>query len=388
MAEDGQRDRAVESDLVRRARADGERAAHKQQYDEWSFEGDGLVPYASLLRELETKAVATENERLVQTLNEIHTTHHTEAARLMTARAQAVEEVAHARARRDRHVNRRNVSEKELDLLTGVHEPFPDDDPNPAPPQPRRWVGPGDGTLAPPVPRLLKLLLVVLLVAVEVPIHFSTFRIFHPRDLAMTWCFTIPIAVCLVLAPHLAGILLRRRHAAPSVGRMPVIVSAVVMIAWLGSALVLASLRSTTLVTPTVVAGRTIRGAVNDLSPTTLFAVFGLVIVLSGLIAFLLGLADDHPAVGAFKAAHRCAEDAENAYLTSITTHAGVNIDQAPDLSEVVDAAMRQHEQRIMMIRAEHAAAWAAYRDGWSLAVGNPSMTQAVGVADSTGTPT
>lgn len=382
MAKDGRRDRAVESELVRRARADGERAAKKNQYDEWSFEGDGPVPYASLLQELEKKAIANEDERLVATLSEIETAHHTEAERRRTERDRTGAAVAQAQARMERHVRRRNESEKELDLLTGVHEPFPDAGLDPRPPQPRRWIGPGDGTLAPPVPRWLKLPIVVLLVAVEVPIHFMTFRVFHPRDPGMTWCFTIPVAACMVFGPHLTGVWLRRRLAAPRVGAVPVIASAVLMIAWFGSALVLADLRSKTLVAPTYVEGREIPSPVNDLSPTTLFAVFALVIVLSGLISFLLGLADDHPAVAAFKAANRCAERAEDSHLRTINAHAGASIDLAVDPSEVVDAARQEHDHRVTAIRADHAAAWAAYRDGWSLAVSNPSMTQAVGAKD------
>jgi hypothetical protein len=377
--------RALGSDLVRQARADGERAAQKNQYDEWSFEGDDPVPYASLLRELETKAIAGEDERLAATLDQFQNAHHAETVRRATAQERAEEAVTQARTRMERHMRRRDESLTELDLLTGVHEPLPDADLDPRPPQPSRWIGPGDGTLAPPVPRWLKLPLVVLLVLVEVPIHFMTFKVFHPREPSLTWCLTIPVAACMVIGPHLTGVWLRRRLAVPPLGVVPVIASALLMLAWLGSSLVLASLRSTTLVTPPTVEGIEITGPVNSLNPTTLFAVFALVLVLSGLIAFLLGLADDHPAVAAFKAANRCAERAEDAYLRTINTHAGASIDRIPDASEVVAAAMAQHEHRVTAIRAEHAAAWAAYRDGWSLAVGNPSMTQAVGADDHQG---
>jgi hypothetical protein len=355
------------------------RAARENQYDEWSFDGDGPVPYAALLEEFEKKAIAAEEERQAQTRHEIRSALRAEAERRLAERERAAKTVAHTRVRMDRHVHRRDVSLRELDLLTGVHQPLPEDGIDPPPPQLKRWIGPGDGTLAPPVPRLLKLPLVLLLALVEVPIHFMTFRLFHPRDPAMTWCLTIPVAGCMVLGPHLTGVWLRRRLAAPSVGVMPIIASALLMVAWLGSAVVLASLRSTTLVSPTFAEGVRIESAVHDLSPTTLFAVFGLVLVLSGIISFLLGLADDHPAVAAFRSANRLAERAEDAHLRAITTHAGASIDLTVDESEAIDTAEERHARRVDAIRAEHAAAWAAYRDGWSLAVGNPSSTQAVG---------
>ena len=381
MAERARRGRAAESALVRRARSDGARAARNGQYDEWSFTEEHLLAYAELLRNQETHDVAEEQLRHREQVRAIRAAERAAAATGDIDRLRADSAIGQAAARVERNRDHRETSRAQLDLLTGVHEPIPVDGVDPAPAQRGRWIGPADGKLSPPVPRWLKLPLVVLLAAVEVPIYFESFRAFNPRSVALLWCFTLPVALCMVLGPHLTGVWLRRRHTRPSVGVVPTVASGALMAVWLAAAFILADLRRTTLVTPLVLYGHRVDGPADHLGPTTLLAVFGLVIALSGLISFLLGLADDHPAVAAFAAADRGLRRADAAHEQAIAAHAAGRIRQAERTDDPLESAEEEHEIRVVAIRADYAAAWAAYRDSWSLAVHNPAKTQAVSTA-------
>ncbi|VVJ15008.1 Uncharacterised protein [Amycolatopsis camponoti] len=382
MAENRKRAGAAESELVRRGRADGTRAARAGQYDEWSFEQEQSIPYAQLLDAQEQCDVTEEAINHETRLMALRTAQAAQTRQRRIAREAAEAEIGQARGRLARNQDHRETSRAQLDLLTGVHDPIPEDGVDPGPTVPGRWIGPADGQLSPVVPPLLKYVLMVLLAVVEVPIYFSTFRAFDPRNFALVWCFTIPVALCMVLAPHLSGLWLRKRLAKPSIGIVPTVASGVLMTAWFGAAVLLAKLRSTTLVQPLFLNGHRIESPVSNLGPTTLLATFGLVIVVSGLLSFLLGIADNHPAVSAFARADRGLRQAEEANLKAVRTHASVLIEDAeePEVSPEESLTL-EHEKRLEVLQADYAAAWAAYRDAWSLAAGNPSRTQAAGSA-------
>jgi hypothetical protein len=381
MAERG-RPAAPESELVRRGRSDGARAARAGEYDEWSFEDEQGIAYAQQLAAQEKGALADEVIQHGAALSALSTAKVTNAANRQIARRVAGTELERAEANVDRNRARREASQAQLDLLTGVHEPRPEDGEDPGPVMPSQWIGPANGVLSPTVPRWLKIALIVLLPVVEIPIYFSTFRMFDPRNMPLVWCFTVPVALCMVLAPHLVGLWLRKRLARPSIGILPTIASGVLMAVWAGAAVVLAKLRTTSLIHPVELYGQDIPSPVSVLGPTTLTAAFGLVIVVSGLISFLLGMADDHPAVSAFAAADRGLREAEEARLSAITKHASGLVEDAeePEVSPE-EALAEAHQKRIEALAADYEAAWAAYRDAWSLAAGNPSKTLAAGVA-------
>lgn len=366
------------SALIRRATAEGAWAARAGEYDEWSFAADSSIAYLVRLDHEKEMALAGERQRLGYQLQQVRRSQRAEDIRLRTANDRAEAAVESARRRRDLHCTRHDRTLRELDLLASAEYPPPADLPNGDPPA-RHWMGPADGTLAPPVPRLLKIVLVLVLAAIEVPIHFLTFQAFHPRDPALTWCFTLPVALCMVLGPHLAGIWMRRRLAVPSLGKVPAFAAAALMAVWLGAAVVLADLRSTTLLATTEVNGVFIESSVNHLGHSTLIAVFGLLIVLSGLIAFLLGIAENHPGVAALRAADRSAERAERDFLAARTAHAGAGLDVIEDRDDEAAELEKLCEHRIAAIDAEYRAARAAYLDAVALAVGNPSVTQAIG---------
>jgi hypothetical protein len=381
MAERGRRG-APESDLVKRGRADGARAAQAGEYDEWSFEQEQGIAYAQQLEKQEEVELADEVIEYGKQRSALSADKEAAARNRQIGRRVAVVELDRARAAVERNREHREVSRAQLDLLTGVHEPRPEDGADPGPGVPGQWAGPASGVLSPPVPRRLKLLLVVLLATVEIPIYFSTFRMFDPRDMLLVWCFTVPVALLMVVAPHIAGVWLRKRLATPSLGPLPTIGAAALMVVWAGAAVVLAKLRVTSLVHPVQLYGIDVPSPVTTLGPATLLAAFGLVIALSGLISFLLGMADDHPAVSAFAAADRALRQAEETHVRATSTHASGLIEDAeePDVSPE-EALEEEHRKRLEAITADYAASWAAYRDAWSLAAGNPAKTQAAGVA-------
>jgi hypothetical protein len=379
-----------ESQLVRRARADGARAARVGQYDEWSFDDNAVVPYLEQLSSECAQAIAVERVRYSERLQAVHAAEHAEDGRRGQARARADAARTRARQRMERDARARDRSEVELDLLTGVHDPLPaaEDGSGPVVRPRGRWAGPADGTLAPPIPLWFKLPLVALLAVVEVPIYFAMFRTFHYSDLALTWCFTVPVALSMVLGPHLAGLCLRWRLARPALGVPLVITCVVVMAVWFGAAGVLGYLRSLTLLAPTVVEGVEIAGTASRFGGSTLLAVFALVILLSGFISFLLGMADHHPTVAGYNAAARRADRSERGYYAAISRHADASLDVDAARADSAADIGTQHVHRLEAIRADFDAARQAYLDELSLIVANPTMTHATGTRARVESPT
>jgi hypothetical protein len=109
--------------------------------------------------------------------------------------------------------------------------------------------------------------------------------------------------------------------------------------------------------------------------------IFTIILLLSGLIAFILGLAEVHPAVAAYRGAVTAREEAEAAYLNAVRAEAEAT-DSDPRSEEDVLAEQRyQAEERQAALWAEHLAARAAYLDAIALEMGQPTLTQAVGGA-------
>ena len=385
------------ADVVQRARRDGERAAAAGQYDEWSFGQEQYVAYLTMLEALETQAIARERERVAGELQGLADRRQDQRIDRLAARAEADAAQDIARQRMADHQVALAASRERLNLLTGVPDVLPPgtevgDDfvgpwndreigPQPGPPNPR-WIGPADGTLAPPVPRLLKIILVALLAVVEVPIYVLTFRPFHPNDIALTWCFTIAVALVMVLGPHLSGVWLRHRLATPRLGWVTAAGSAAALLVWAGATVLLGLLRAASLsVTVTTPEGVTATNAASELGRPTLTAVFALLIALSGLISFMLGLAENHPGVTALRRAAATARDAEEAYLATVSRHAAAGLAVSEPTDDTADTARTQSSAREAAIGAEYRAARAAYLDAVSLAVGRPTLSDATGRA-------
>jgi hypothetical protein len=235
--------------------------------------------------------------------------------------------------------------------------------------------------LAPPIPRWLRMILVLVLAGVEIPIYHEIFRAFHPRSEYLRWAFTIPVAAVMVLAPHIAGVSLRKRDTLPHERVMPW-VAALALLAWAGGTAYLGMLRSAVLL-----ATQTDPETGAQLQPLedlhlgnrSVTAVFCLLLVLSGLIAFLLGLSEQHPGVVAMRAAQRAVRDAENDQLAA-RAEQGLTLQSRLLADDALLVRLRQQsDQRCAAIEASYRSMATAYLRAVALELRQPAVTQAIG---------
>ena len=229
------------------------------------------------------------------------------------------------------------------------------------------------------LPRWLRILTLALLAAVEIPIYHKVFGYFTPRDPILTWTFTLPVAAGMVLAPHLAGKLHRRRQEMPRERVIPYVTIGV-MALWLTAGVMLGWLREKVLLVPITdpLTGKQISLAGNlHVSSLQMTALFASLILMSGTIAFMLGMADPHPVVAGYRDAVRAAAEAEDAYDAAVAAHAEAvePIRRTPEEIKATSAAEAEHREQAL--RAEYTAAAEAYLDAYSREMGDPNVTQA-----------
>jgi hypothetical protein len=246
-----------------------------------------------------------------------------------------------------------------------------------------RWLGPAGGNITGMMPAWLRPVILVLLAAVEIPIYLKVFAFFTGNDPALTWTFTLPIAIGMVLGPHLAGKLIRSRHALPREPLAPYLTAAI-MVLWVAGGCLLGWLRQKVLLVPIIdpVTGKSV-SLVGQLqvSPWTMTCVFSVVLLLSGLIAFILGVAETHPAVAAYQAASRRSQQAQAAWEEAIRAHAETDQAEREQAGEVVTFHEEQSRRQQAALEAEFRAAQLAYLDTVALETRAPVLTQAIGGA-------
>ena len=245
-----------------------------------------------------------------------------------------------------------------------------------------RWLGPLSGRVSPMVPMWLKIGLLVLLIAVEVPIYYKIFAPFNSHNPWLTSMFAAPIAVGMVFAPHLAGKLYRNRLQLPRERAVPYL-TAVIMLLWFGAACLLGWLRQQVLLAakPTYAPDTGIVVSQIDnyhVSWWTMTGVFAAVLLLSGMIAFILGIADSHPAVAAYQAAQTECERANEAYLEAIRTHEEAEQASNEPNDEMLRSHRREASYRQAALWSEYQAAQLAYLDSLAVEMGDPAVTQAI----------
>jgi hypothetical protein len=252
-----------------------------------------------------------------------------------------------------------------------------------------RWMGAADGrATAMPLPTRLKLFILAALVLAEIPIYFISFQHFHPRDdfiaIAQTALLSGPIALVMVVAPHLAGKQFRQRHELPVERFLPHLVVATVMVLWFAGAVLFGWLRQAVLLAPVTdpETGQNV-GGLTDINANwqTMTVVFAVVLLLSGLIAFLLGVAQEHPAIAAFRAAVQDRREKDDAYLRAVAAQAQTLESTIVPEEEQLDAHWREAEERERAIWEEHQAAQCDYLDAVSLGMGQPTLTEATAAA-------
>ncbi|BEL06364.1 hypothetical protein Q0Z83_045550 [Actinoplanes sichuanensis] len=378
----------------------GWRAAHEGQYDEWSFADAARLPYLQELDHRRRQAVAQENDRTAAAASAIVPENQSQRRTENIARRYTAELVDVLRRRRDKARLQEDKTLAGLDVLAGVRGPLvrrdwdddlewestPDDataTDEPVEERPRTvgWMGPAGGHLAPPMPRWLKLFIMVALCAVEIPIYLEIFRYFHARSELLLWSFTLPVAFGMIVAPHLSGVWWRKRHTLPYERILLFLVPAVLVI-WTASAVLLGYLRQKALLTPQIdpETNENVGGAqALGINPWTVTALFTFILLLSGLIAVMLGLAEDHPGVAAYRAAGETREAAEDAYLEAVREQAGTEHSTVVGEDERRQELSIRSSERATAISAEFEAAKAAYLDSIALGLARPAVTEAAG---------
>jgi hypothetical protein len=295
--------------------------------------------------------------------------------------------------------------------------PDPPGEPDPAepaaagqPPPADRW--PEDGPPAPGVavpepaaaggpdevrserefaPRLgwpLKAAILLALVLVELPIQYVIFSYFHGSSqdqVVFTSVFTVAVALIMVLAPHLSGYLYRRRHATGT-ERLLGAVSLAMLVPCGYVAALLGFLRAKVLLAGTKVVGSSPDdggGAVPTkldsfhLNSVTIVVMFVALLVLTGAISFLLGAAQDHPFLYAYRGAL-----AERTRLSGELDAAAPTVraaeERAGELADVRPLHADQWRQQAEVVPELYRAAALVYLDALSQAMNEPAATEAI----------
>ncbi|GAA2260423.1 hypothetical protein GCM10010232_59500 [Streptomyces amakusaensis] len=226
-----------------------------------------------------------------------------------------------------------------------------------------------------------------LLALVELPVYYVVFQQLHGTgDLAavLSVSLTLAVSTVMILAPHIAGRILRRRSATGAI-RLAAIPALALVGAWGYGAWTLGELRSKLVfreeqplvVSPDVAAVTPPSLAESlDLSPDSVSLMFIALLLLSGGIAFLLGLGDEHPYLGAYR------DNAEQLRrLERETEEDAAGAERAKQAEAALPARLtaRRAAQnaRLDAVADLYEAAAHAYLDGVAGESGDPAVTEA-----------
>jgi hypothetical protein len=232
------------------------------------------------------------------------------------------------------------------------------------------------------------------LALVELPIYWSVFRRLHgvgdPASNLMTATFTLAVGAVMIIVPHILGRLLR---ALPATGAVRVLgLPALALLgAWVYACWVLGDLRTgllaeepAPLVTdpaqaeylqPEIRDRQSVLGELG-IGAQTMSLMFVALLLLSGGIAFLLGLARSHPYLAAYRdtvgAGERLA--AAEAASTLAAHRAGRRAEAHP-----ADTRARKEawEEALREMDEVYEAAAHAYVDGLAAGARDPAVTEA-----------
>jgi hypothetical protein len=227
------------------------------------------------------------------------------------------------------------------------------------------------------------------LIAVEVPIQFVIFKTFQGygtlEEAVLTWVFTIPVSAVMVLLPHLSGSLYRSRRATGSDGLMRLL-PLLLLLPWAYIACTLGYLRARVLLTATkLVSANSSQisvtipapGQTLHVTPTTMTIMFIALLLGVGGVGFLLGLAREHPLIGAYTGADR-AQRHLAAQLSEIAPAAELARQQAESSERSAELTEQQLAHRLNAIRASYAAAEHAYLDAIANTAKSPAISEAI----------
>ncbi|MFD5497978.1 hypothetical protein ACFWH4_35110, partial [Streptomyces sp. NPDC127091] len=244
----------------------------------------------------------------------------------------------------------------------------------------------------PAVPDWMRWGLLILILAVELPIYWVAYQPFHGIGNVdvdvQTGVLAVGTAVMMVVLPHLAGLMLRRR---PETGSFRAVWFPALFLlgVWVFLTGVLGVVRAKYVMqteepTPTIDGFRpagtdTAAGSLIErleLEPWTVTWLFVALLVLSGGIGFLLALCKEHPYLDAYRTAiERRGELARRRELSLVEAERErVTADTADARREDRRAAA---EDRMRATRELHEAAAHRYLDGVLMSAKEPAVTEA-----------
>ncbi len=239
-----------------------------------------------------------------------------------------------------------------------------------------------------------RVILLALLAVVELPVYYVVFDSLHgigslARLLSVS--LTCATSVVMIVAPHIAGRVLRRRSATGSL-RLTAIPALALTAAWGYGAWALGELRAKVVfkTPPAVQVPQDVADTVpySQRHPQSILAslhlnqhsvtlMFVALLLLSGGIAFLLGLAEEHPYLVAYRHTRE--------RLARLSRTEESDVDRAVHAREVVDELQARladrraaHDARLRAVDDLYEAAARAYLDGVAGAAKDPAMTEAV----------
>ncbi|GAA1266847.1 hypothetical protein [Streptomyces javensis] len=245
----------------------------------------------------------------------------------------------------------------------------------------------------PGMPRGMKFGVLAALIVVELPVYYSVFENLHGvgrfADL-LSYSLMVAVAVAMILAPHISGWMLRRRSATGAV-RLSSVPALALLGIWAYGAWALGDLRAKVAfreeppldLPPDVAAD--VGDSVSDppslieslhLDPHSVSWMFIALLLLSGGIAFLIGLGEEHPYLAAYRTTSERLRELERDIETDL---AGSERAREAEATVGARAGARRaaHEERLCAVDELYEAAAHAYLDGVAMESGDPAVTEA-----------
>ncbi|MCC4316406.1 hypothetical protein HUF15_24290 [Streptomyces samsunensis] len=245
----------------------------------------------------------------------------------------------------------------------------------------------------PGMPRWMKLGVLAALVVVELPVYYSVFENLHGvgrfADL-LSYSLMVAVAVAMILAPHIAGWILRRRSATGAV-RLSAVPALALLGVWAYGAWALGDLRAKVAfreeppldLPPDVAAdvGDSVRNPPSLLESLHLDAqsvtwMFVALLLLSGGIAFLIGLGEEHPYLAAYRTTAERLRELERDMETDLAGSERAKEAEAT-LGARAETRRAAHEARLYAVDDLYEAAAHAYLDGVAMESSDPAVTEA-----------
>ncbi|MEV7964605.1 hypothetical protein AB0O34_01300 [Sphaerisporangium sp. NPDC088356] len=284
--------------LCDEARKSGDHDGRSGMYDEWSLSTGSRPPY---LMTLEAMREETLSEERVSSLRDLQ-----RLEERIAATKQDLKKCEERSSRTERELDGLTAQEKEIQSLLSGHgaqagtgdREHDGTKGTTAPAHPgHRWAEPTRSLRRRLLLGVLRVAVLALFAAVELPIQYATF-LFFGESPEMTWAFVIGTTGAMLVAPHLAGGWTRRMSIEG--WRSPLLPGTlVVLLGWSVGVCLLAFLRTAVLFAPTVDSAtlETVKSTIDtlDLGRVPVTVLFTALLTLSGVVTFTFGYLGENP---------------------------------------------------------------------------------------------